>query len=66
MAEDKSRSKRQFSEAEVKDVWGRVRQKIAINDALSLYRYRQADAAGGNKPRLTGGFFLAQECSSDA
>lgn len=33
MAEDESRSKRQLSEAEVKGVWNRVRQKIAINDA---------------------------------
>jgi hypothetical protein len=33
LAEDESRSKRQLSEAEVKDVWYRVRQKIAINDA---------------------------------
>ena len=33
MAEDERRSKRQASEAEVKDVWTRVRQKIAINDA---------------------------------
>jgi len=33
LAEDKSRSKRQLSEAEVRDVWGRVRQKIAINNA---------------------------------
>ena len=33
MAEDESRSKKQLSEAEVKDVWKRVRQKIAINDA---------------------------------
>ena len=33
MAEDESRSKTQLSEAEVKDVWNRVRQKIAINDA---------------------------------
>ena len=33
MAEDESRSKRQLSEAEVQDVWKRVHQKIAINDA---------------------------------
>ena len=33
MAKDESRSKRQLSDAEVKDVWNRVRQKIAINDA---------------------------------
>ena len=33
MAEDESQSKGQLSEAEVKDVWNRVRQKIAINDA---------------------------------
>lgn len=33
MAEDESRSKRHVSEAEVKDVWKRVHQKIAVNDA---------------------------------
>jgi hypothetical protein len=33
LAEDERRSKRQASEAEVEDVWTRVRQKIAINDA---------------------------------
>ena len=33
MAEDESRSNRHMNEAEVKDVWSRLHQKVAVNDA---------------------------------